>query len=159
VKRLSGGDAATYRDIRLEGLAKHPEAFGASLAEERLYDVSLYEERLNSGVVFGGYLDGRLCGVMGFFQEATAKKKHKGMIWGTYVREEARGIGLASKLLDQVLDYARPLVEQIHLTVTSSNDVARCFYERRGFVTYGIEPNALCVGELRYDELLMVRRF
>jgi RimJ/RimL family protein N-acetyltransferase len=50
-------------------------------------------------------------------------------------------------------------IDRIQLTVVSSNDAARRLYERKGFVTYGIEPNALCVEGLRYDELLMVKRF
>jgi ribosomal protein S18 acetylase RimI-like enzyme len=145
VKRLSREDAAAFREVRLDGLSKHPEAFGASLADEQKNEVSFFADRLDKGVVFGGYLNNRLSGVVGFFQEAAAKKQHKGLIWGMYVREDARGTGLASKLVDQVLDYAQPLVEQVHLTVVSSNEAARRLYERKGLVTYGVEPNALCV--------------
>jgi len=35
IRRLEPHDAAAYRDLRLEGLRNHPEAFGASWEDER----------------------------------------------------------------------------------------------------------------------------
>ena len=34
IRRLSAADAEAYRAIRLEGLERHPAAFGASFREE-----------------------------------------------------------------------------------------------------------------------------
>ena len=47
-------------------------------------------------------------------------------------------------------------IEQIHLTVVSSNKAANSLYASFGFVTYGIEKNALKVDGTYFDEELMV---
>jgi|GEM_PF-3325863 len=47
--------------------------------------------------------------------------------------------------------------DQIHLAVVTSNYSALGLYKSLGFEIYGEDPNALKVGEMRYDEYLMVR--
>jgi hypothetical protein len=39
IVRLTAADAATFRELRLEGLREHPEAFGASWEEEAAQSV------------------------------------------------------------------------------------------------------------------------
>jgi RimJ/RimL family protein N-acetyltransferase len=85
-----------------------------------------------------------------------AKQRHKGMLWGMYVRAQARGTGLAAALVQQVAAHARPLVEQVCLTVVASNAAARRLYGAAGFEEYGLEQRALKVGTEYYDEVLMV---
>jgi ribosomal protein S18 acetylase RimI-like enzyme len=57
-----------------------------------------------------------------------------------YVREEARGEGVADTLLEGALDHARgqdlPL-ERIVLDVDGGNDRAGAFYRRQGFSNWG----------------------
>jgi GNAT superfamily N-acetyltransferase len=47
-----------------------------------------------------------------------------------YVRPEARGTGLAAALVQQVVAHARPLVEEVCLTVVASNVAARSTLQR-----------------------------
>ena len=75
-----------------------------------------------------------------------------------YVRDPARGTGLAGQLVDAVLAHARREVELVQLSVVASNDAARRLYERRGFERYGVEPRALKVDGRYLDEALMVKR-
>jgi ribosomal protein S18 acetylase RimI-like enzyme len=85
-----------------------------------------------------------------------AKLRHKGVLWGLFVRPEARGMGLAAALEQPVVAHARPLVEQVRLTVVASNVVARRLYGAAGFEEYGLERWALKVGSEYFDEVLMV---
>jgi RimJ/RimL family protein N-acetyltransferase len=156
VRRLDANDAASYREIRLEGLKKHPEAFSLSWEEEAASPASWWAERLETNVVLGGGIDGLpLLGVAGFRVHSAAKLRHKGILWGMYVRPHARGIGLAASLVHQIIEWAPPPVEEICLTVVASNAAACRLYRRAGFEQYGLERRALKIGNDYYDEALM----
>jgi len=156
LRRLEPDDAAIYRDLRLEGLKAHPDSFGASWEDEIEKPDSWWTERLASNTVFGGWTErSPLLGVAGFHVPDTAKQRHKGILWGMYVRPDARGTGLAAALLQHVIAHARPLVEEIRLTVMASNAAAHRLYSAAGFEAYGLEPRALKVGDVYYDDMLM----
>src|ERR1700754_4654917 len=66
IRRLQPEDHAAFRDIRLEGLRLHPEAFGASLEEEERLSPEEIAGRIGRSVIFGGFdADERLAGVIG----------------------------------------------------------------------------------------------
>ena len=92
-RRLGVGDAAGYRELRLEGLAGHPEAFGASWEDEAARPLAWFAERLERNAVFGGWVRGggvELAGVAGLLVPDAPKLSHKGVLWGMYVRPLAR---------------------------------------------------------------------
>jgi len=157
IRRLQPDDAESYRAIRLEGLEHHPEAFGASFEDEAAQSLDWFAERLRSRGVFGAFRDGELVGVAGFYPYAGAKARHKGVLWGMYVRPSARGTGAARALVERVVEQARQHVELLHLTVVRTNDRARRLYARTGFTEYGVETHSLKVGDQYFDEVLMVR--
>jgi RimJ/RimL family protein N-acetyltransferase len=145
-----------YRELRLEGLKSHPEAFGSSWEEESARPASWWAERLETSMVLGGWIDDSpLLGVAGLHVNVAAKLRHKGILWGMYVRSVARGTGLAASLVQRVIEQARPLVEEISLTVVASNAAAHRLYSAAGFEPYGLERRALKVGDAYYDEVLM----
>ena len=156
VRRLGAHDATIYRDLRLEGLKNHPEAFGSSWEDESDKSDAWWVERLETSTVFGGWIDDSpLLGVAGFHAHAATKLRHKAVLWGMYVRIEGRGTGLAASLVQRVIEHARPLVEEICLTVVASNIAGKRLYSAAGFEPYGIERRALKVGDEYFDEVLM----
>ena len=156
VRRLEARDVVAYRELRLEGLQRHPEAFGASFEDEVDKPDAWWTERLESNVVFGGWIDNSpLLGVAGFRAPAGVKHRHRGELWGMYVRPDGRGTGLAASLAQRVIEHARPLVEEIGLTVVASNTSAHRLYSAAGFEPYGLARRALKVGNDYYDEVLM----
>ena len=156
IPRLAASDAASYRDIRLDGLRRHPEAFGASWTDEADRPLNWFARRLEDNVVFGGWAAGTLAGVAGLMTPAVAKMRHKGVLWGMYVRPGARGTGLAAALVQRVIGHAGSVAEEILLTVTASNPAAAKLYARFGFQQYGFEPRALKI-EDRYHDLMLMR--
>jgi len=159
IDRLTSADAAAFRDIRLEGLQRNPEAFGASLEDESGQPIEHFAGSLQNGMVFGAWsaTDRRLLAVMGLRIPTATKLRHKATLWGVYARPEARGLGVASALLDHVLTHAEPLVEGILLTVGAENHAAIRLYSRAGFTQYGLERRALKIGDIYHDEMLMTR--
>jgi hypothetical protein len=60
-------------------------------------------------------------------------------------------------LVEAVIEFARPRVELIQLSVVMGNEPARRLYARAGFVEYGVEKNSLKHGGRYYDEILMAK--
>ncbi len=113
--------------------------------------------RLASAVSLGAFVDERLDGIAVFSRPRSSKIRHTGELGAMYVREVARGSGLADALIEAVLDHAATQVEQIKLTVNAENARAIKFYERHGFRTIGRLPHSLRIGARTYDELSMLR--
>jgi ribosomal protein S18 acetylase RimI-like enzyme len=148
--------AGRFRALRLEALERHPCAFAAAHDEEAGSSAADFAERLAHQAVFGALVDDELVGVAGFATPALAKKRHKGLLWGVYVREGARGRGLGRALIARVIEHARTQVVQLHAAVVIGNEVACGLYRDLGFVRYGTEPRGLRVGVRYFDQDLMV---
>ena len=156
LRRLGALEAAAFRELRLEGLRNHPEAFGASWEEESEKPLDWFKERLERNIVLAGAADNlQLLGVAALGIRQGLKLRHKGVLWGMYVRPEARGSGLAAALVERLLSEARGIVEEVHLAVVTSNNAAVRLYTRLGFKEYGLEQRALKFGGRYYDEVLM----
>lgn len=158
IRRLSGVDAEAFRAVRLEGLERHPSAFGASLKEEGARPLSFFADRLEANHVLGAERQGALLGVAGFQFHASEKVRHRGTLWGMYVRSEARGTGVARRLVDGILAHARERVEEIALRVSAENATAIALYKSAGFVVTGQDARSLKVDGVYYDELMMLAK-
>ncbi|WP_265502893.1 GNAT family N-acetyltransferase [Paracoccus beibuensis] len=156
VRRLSGEDAVQFRTVRLEGLERHPEAFGASYEDEAELPLTLISQKLSAGLVFGGFRgDQALEGVIGVMKGQSEKVRHIATIWGMFVRPPARGTGLSSKLLQAAIDEASCDCRSIRLSVVATNEPARRLYQRAGFTEWAVDTAALFVNGSFHDEILM----
>ncbi|MET3414856.1 GNAT family N-acetyltransferase [Methylobacterium sp. 1030] len=153
IYRLTSADATAFRDIRLEGLQAHPEAFGASWEDEVAQSETEFAARLDSAVVFGARSEGEayLDGIVGIYGPTAAKTKHKAIIWGMYVRPGVRRSGIGAALLREAIDYSVISIEELTLSVGANNDAAVALYKSVGFKAYGLERRALKIGDIYYD--------
>lgn len=157
VARLNVEDAEELRELRREALRLHPTAFSADPDIEAKMTIETWRERLRSGRWFGGKIEGTLVGMASFWFEASRKTMHTARVGSMYVRDSARGSGMAGTLLEAVLAEAAKSCEQATLSVEASNARAIRLYERHGFRLIGRFPRALLIGGSYYDELEMYR--
>jgi ribosomal protein S18 acetylase RimI-like enzyme len=77
-----------------------------------------------------------------------------------FVAPSARGRGLGEALLEEALKTAKsiPGLRCILLSVITTQASARRLYTNAGFQSFGIEPEALMVGDRCIDEEHMVLR-
>lgn len=158
-------DAPALRDLRLEALRLHPEAFGADYAASLAWSEAEWEARAERGagnkseMLVVAEAESALIGMTGLFCGDSPKTRHAGVIWGVYVQKAWRGRGVADALLGAATDWAcTHKLRLVKLSVVTPNAPAIGCYVRAGFTVYGLEPEAIYCGGLYYDELLMVRR-
>ena len=107
--------------------------------------------------VLGAFSDARLIGIVGVSVEPRPKTQHKANVFGMYVAPEYAGRGVGQKLLTACIERAReiPGLEQLQLTVTDSNARAKSLYEKAGFRVFGLEQNALKIGQQYFHKCHM----
>ena len=162
IRALTRTDAPGWRVLRLEALTNHPENFGMSDQEFSALDAETVAARIPAGgedVLFGVFAEGALSGCAGFFREIGLKARHKGVMWGVYLRPALRGRGVGEALVDRIVEHARRHVEILKCSVHPDNRGARNLYLSRGFETYGREPRALRTGGQDHDEELLALIF
>ena len=159
VRRLAREDAEAFRDIRRDGLAAHPEAFGADIEDEAAEPIKVWQDRLETSIVFGAYGEKNLVGIYGYYRRSGIKVAHVGVLWGLYVLNHARGRGVGRALVEAVVRHARTEVEQLSASVTVTNEQVRAFYEALGFEAWGIQPRLFKVGGRYYDVVQMALYF
>jgi GNAT superfamily N-acetyltransferase len=156
IRRLEISDAPVYRELRLRGLREHPDAFTSSFEEENLRPPADTEKRLSTTsdtVMWGGFIDGALAGVVGMTRETRLKNRHKATLVAMYVAPEYGGRGLGLALVNTVVQAARAAgVELLILTVTEGNRQAAALYERAGFAAFGVEPDAIRVNGVPFGK-------
>ena len=162
VRRLVPEQAAEYRALMLDAYAAHPDAFTSSVAERAALPLEWWEARLSqreppSEVVFGAFDDESLAGAAGLSFESREKARHKAHLFGMYVPLRCRGRGFGRALVDAALGFARSRnhTRIVQLTVTQGNAAAESLYRRCGFVTFGIEPHAVAVGDAYVSKVHM----
>jgi RimJ/RimL family protein N-acetyltransferase len=174
IRALSRTDAEAFRAIRRESLENAPRSFAESLAEHDALSPQEFAKRLatsfsNDNFIIGAFRGNGasranpgdpaplLAGVAGFTRNPRPKLRHKGLIWGVYLRPAFRGTGVAQEILAEVIRRGRTLdgLAQINLNVASGT-AARRLYESLGFEVYGHERNSLKVDGEFVDEDLMV---
>ena len=147
IRILTQSDAGDLFRLRRSALLDSPLAFLASpeddLASSEVAVRELLEPRRNS-VVFGAHMPG-LIGMLGLHTGNKRKAAHKANLWGMFVSPAFRGRGAALQLLEAALQHARTLdgVTSVHLSVSESAIAARHVYEKIGFRTWGVEPDAI----------------
>jgi ribosomal protein S18 acetylase RimI-like enzyme len=151
------GDAALYREIRLEGLRLSPEAFGSTFEAENARPIEMFADRILNSETLGAFEGSEILGIAGLLENKGSKESHKALLVAMYVRAQARNRGVGRRLVEAVIEVARRRVELLHLTVVSDNQPARRLYAGLGFVEYGIERKSLKQDGRYYDEVLMAK--
>jgi len=156
-------DAAAYRELRLQSLRDHSEAFAADYDETLARPIEEWQERMRragpNGISYVAEAQNELIGMTALRREDQPKTRHSAWLVSVYVRPDWRGHGVADALIEACVDWARMLgVRIVKLGVAATNVAAIRCYTRLGFSVYGVEPEMILANGRYYDELLMARR-
>jgi len=160
VRALTPADVPAFVAMRREALRDSPWAFAASEDSDVGVNAELMTQRiLEPGQVIVGALDAdKLIGIAGMVRNRHGKMAHRANVWGVYVTPSARGRGVAEAIMRALLDVARtwPGLDSVSLQVSVRSESAKRVYERLGFKQWGVEPAALRLDGVAFDEAHMV---
>lgn len=156
---LAPDETAHYAEVRRAMLAESPRAFTSDPSSDPGCDASVMAARLRGPgqAIVAAKLGGEIVGAAGLAREMRSKLAHRALLWGVWVRPEARGRGIGERLVTRAIDEARawPGVRQVVLIVCTAQREAVALYRRLGFVEWGIEPGVVQVDGVFYDEMHM----
>jgi ribosomal protein S18 acetylase RimI-like enzyme len=161
IRLLNSADFSMFWPVRLLALQESPHAFGASYEESLAMSEQEAVSRLSpkdGGFILGAFAD-QLVGIAGLARQPGIKVRHKATIWGVYVVPTARGRGIARLLFEDLLARCQAVegLEEVVLSVVTTNQAAKELYLSLGFEVYGLEKRALKVDNEYFDEELMTR--
>ncbi|GAA4682732.1 GNAT family N-acetyltransferase [Nocardioides nanhaiensis] len=163
----TAADWLRYREARLRMLADSPDAFMTTLAQAEAQGEEFWRGRV--GGTFPTWLvtddtdtagdAGAVVATGGVFvpePEGHAPTAHVVAMW---TAAEARGRGLAARILEVAVDWCREqgLDEDLRLHVTEGNALARRLYLRHGFSPTGAWEPLREGSPLRCEELRLAR--
>ena len=133
VRSLGEDDWQDYRSVRLAALRESPEAFVATVQEEEAFDEDLWRERMRRSARLVAERGGEAIGVVSVGR-AKADEGNAGELFGLWVRPDARGSGVATRLVKHSASLAAAR-GQSHLVywVGTENGRAVAFASGMGF--------------------------
>ncbi len=159
-RALTVDDIPAFIELRREALRDSPWAFAASEDSDLGLQADVMRSRISQpGQAIVGAFDGdRLVGMAGLVRNHHGKMAHRAAVWGVYVTPSARGRGVAEAIMRELLRIARtwPGLDSVSLQVSARAEGAKRVYERLGFRQWGVEPAALKLDGVAYDEAHMV---
>ena len=133
VRSLGEDDWQDYRSVRLAALRESPAAFAATVDDEEAFDEDLWRERMRRSARLVAERSGEAIGVVSVGM-ADAEEGNAGELFGLWVRPDARGSGVATRLVKQGASLAAAR-GQSHLVywVGTENGRAVAFASGMGF--------------------------
>jgi ribosomal protein S18 acetylase RimI-like enzyme len=165
IRLFTEQDAQVLWDLRMLALETDPWSFVESPEELREISVDEYASRLRTNnatnFIVGAFEQRTALGMTGFYQEKPIKRRHKGWIWGVFVKPDARGRGVARSLMAEAIKHAKTIdgLEMILLTVSVDQPAPRKLYQSLGFRSIGVEPKGIKIGAEHHDEEHLVLEF
>jgi ribosomal protein S18 acetylase RimI-like enzyme len=159
VKRATLEDWKNYKEIRLDALQKNPESFGRAYEEEKNRSENEWKSKLedkNRTTLL--VLDGKKAvGILGIIFESSARVAHIADIISVYLKEEYRGKGIASQLMEEAIKVikSRKITKKVKLNVTTNQLPAVNLYKKFGFRIVGELKNEMNVNGKYYNSYVM----
>lgn len=159
IRQLGPDDLPVFKCLRLEALRLAPEAYASRIEDWQALADTEWRRSPTEQPVFAAFRGDEPVGLMGLIRQLPSKMAHRASLVMVYVREDARGTGVASRLLDGMVRHARSIgIRQLELAVSAENIAAIRFYLREGFSEIGTIPAGYRIEGQELDEVLMVRR-
>ena len=157
VRELGEDEWEQYRSVRLSALEESPEAFVATLDEEKAYDEEFWRKRMRRSRRLLAEVNGVAVGVASVGQ-ASEDNADVAELFGLWVAPASRGTGVATRLVEAGARAARSS-GKTHLAywVGSDNGRAVAFASGFGFrPTDSRRPMRVRTGDDVEEEIAMV---
>ena len=134
VLRVTGDSWQTWRDIRLRSLRESPDAFGSTYEREVAFTETDWRQRLGGAGPCVLVTSGEDPVAMG---AGWCHEPGRLMVVAMWTDPKVRGRGIGTRVLDEIVGWAREHDLRPELWVADGNPAARAVYESYGFVADG----------------------
>ena len=157
IVRLGPNDWEAMKALRVRSVEEQPYAFLQTKDEALKMDEVEWRKRLSEGYFLSARSDGEILGVVAAKRDKTLKTRHVAYIFGVYVIPEARGKGMARKLMEALMEELEkdPHVIKFELNVALPQKDALKLYENLGFERVALLKKELFVNGEYIDEYAM----
>jgi RimJ/RimL family protein N-acetyltransferase len=161
-RKLSPEESRKYKAIRLQCLKNFPEYFGSTYEEQitlpKLPFETYIEEQTPDKFTVGAFDREKLIGICSVSLETRKKTRHIGEIIQMYVNSAYKGKKIGLNLLQAAMQeaFSNPEIEQLKLSVVTTNASANRIYDQAGFKEYGHLKNNFKSDGQYFDQRLMV---
>ena len=132
VRFVDSDDRESWRTMRLRSLRESPAAFGSTYEREAAYDDADWAKWDGSPAVLA-WRDGEPVAMGAGYPDQEGWLQ----IVAMWTAPEARGLGIARLVLDELVAWAAARRLRVHLCIALTNPAARGVYEKYGFVPTG----------------------
>ncbi|WP_338155478.1 GNAT family N-acetyltransferase [Bacillus velezensis] len=96
-----------------------------------------------------------MIGILKISKHPLFKLRHIAVIGSMYISPKHRGSGAGKALLTEAIGQAKKMkdTEQLHLSVTSTNEPAKKLYAQLGFILFSTEKRALKLDHQQYVDV------
>lgn len=142
-----------------ENLMRYPEEYDNFTAEGE----KEFLDRINAAprdIMPVCFVDGILVGNASLMFDFHIKTRHRASI-GIALKKEFWGLGIGTKLFEVIISHAEkmPGLKQLELEVIEGNERGMRLYEKFGFETVAVHPDAIMLKDGRLlDMYLMIKR-
>lgn len=142
IRRVETDDAAALLEYtecisgETDFVSFGPGELGLSLSEE--VEFIRGRQAADNELFIQAAIEDRIVGLLSFAAGGRPRTRHAGEL-GKSVRKECWGLGIGSRLLDSLIDWAREsgIVTKLNLRVRTDNDRAISLYRHKGFAIEG----------------------
>ncbi len=160
IRHAKVSDAANLIAHMKHVFTENPSFYGTAV-EEFTLSVKEKEEWIKNhhadGLILLAEIDEQLIGMMHFKPSSSRRFAHQGIL-GISVKESYAGLGIGTRLLTQLLDWAKknPNLEKLTLEVFSNNERGIHLYKKLGFQEEGrLLRNAKLDDGTYVDDIIM----
>ncbi|WP_367070106.1 GNAT family N-acetyltransferase [Bacillus velezensis] len=106
-------------------------------------------------MVLGAFEQDRLIGILKISKHSLFKLRHIAVIGSMYISPKHRGSGAGKALMTEAISQAKKMkdTEQLHLSVTSTNEPAKKLCAQLGFILFSTEKRALKLDHQQYVDV------
>lgn len=158
IEIIDSNQLNSFINLRLEALKTEPNNFLSTFEEEIKYSNLDWQQKLQNSFWFGFFEENNLIAMISFEIAKKNKINHTAEIGGLYIKHSHRKLGIATKLIKFVENFAKQKnILQIYLGCNFNNKIAINLYEKLGYKIIAIRPNFAKINNEYFDDVIMLK--
>ena len=160
LRRLVADDVSTFRALRFKALAEHPRAYLQTYEEESTRPMAFHAHMIDNHIIMGAFQGYLMLGYTIMSLNVHSKMKHKGIVWGAYVRPAFRNDDLAKQMRLKLFDVAKEMgLKMCTSTIVANNPAALKVHQSVGYIEMFRETDGVQHLDGTFDDLIHLVKY